>query len=458
MNNSQKHGRNAGSREKHSGLSTLKKITVISVVGLAAVISMMSAASDSRTAYITDGDSTYTVTTVDTDTTDIIEAAGIKLGDFDEAVITEESCERINISIVRAFPVTITADGSSKLLEVKGGTVAQALECAGIQVSSSDFVTPELKSELSSATNIKVLRGIKIYLTCNGETKMVYVPEGKLKDALSSVGYRLTEEESLNVNENMLVKSGMNVKADKIFTRTTMKKVKTEPNTIEEKSDVLPLGEKKVKEEGKEGIVELTYKEKYVNDVLVEKKETSQKTIIKAEDRVVVVGTKEEKYESTADESAKEEENRTEDTETDKDDSINTEIFTPKSVPEESADALDTDTDTVNVQNDVQNTIDGFSYSNMVVGNCTAYTELNGITSTGTVPKVGTVAVNPNVIPYGTKLYICSSDGSFVYGYAVAEDTGTAAMAGDIVADLYMNTEDECEAFGRQDLCIYFLD
>ena len=205
MNNSQKHGRNAGSREKHSGLSTLKKITVISVVGLAAVISMMSAASDSRTAYITDGDSTYTVTTVDTDTTDIIEAAGIKLGDFDEAVITEESCERINISIVRAFPVTITADGSSKLLEVKGGTVAQALECAGIQVSSSDFVTPELKSELSSATNIKVLRGIKIYLTCNGETKMVYVPEGKLKDALSSVGYRVTVEESLNVNENMLV-------------------------------------------------------------------------------------------------------------------------------------------------------------------------------------------------------------------------------------------------------------
>ena len=372
--------------------------------------------------------------------------------------IVNESGERIDISIVRAFPVTITVDGGTKKLEVKNGTVAQALKYANVNVSSSDFVTPDLNSELYGSTDIKVLRGVKIYLTCKGKTSIVYVPEGKLGESLKSIGYRLSEEESLNVNENMLVKSGMNVSVDKIFTRTTTKIVKTEPNVIEKKSSMLPLGENQVKEEGKEGIVEFTYKEKYVNDVLVEKKETSQKTITQATDRVVIVGTKEEKPEITADDAAEEENTITKNTEKEEVSAPITEIKKTESVPDESTEALCTDTDGVQSSNSLQDTIGGLNYSHMVVGNCTAYTEINGITSTGTIPKVGTVAVNPDIIPYGTKLYICSSDGSFVYGCAVAEDTGAAALAGDIMVDLYMNSEEECEAFGRQDLCIYFLD
>ncbi len=49
----------------------------------------------------------------------------------------------------------------------------------------------------------------------------------------------------------------------------------------------------------------------------------------------------------------------------------------------------------------------------------------------------GTCAVNPNVIPYGTKMYITSTDGRFVYGYCVAADTGTALSAGHALVDLY---------------------
>ena len=69
-----------------------------------------------------------------------------------------------------------------------------------------------------------------------------------------------------------------------------------------------------------------------------------------------------------------------------------------------------------------------------------------------------TRTITSSSIPYGTKLYIASEDGSYVYGYAIAEDTGGAAMAGDIVADLYMNSEAECCEFGRRVLNIYILD
>ena len=455
MNNSHKHGRDSVGREKSSGLSTFKKFTVVSVVGLAAAVSVMSAASDSRVAYITDGDVTYTVTTVDTDTNGIIEKAGIELGNYDEAIVTEQSGERIDINIVRAFPVKISVDGGTKLLDVTGGTVAQALKLAKVNTSANDFITPEPSSELKEDTEIKVVRGVKIYLTCDGETKAVYVPQGKVSDALEYVGYRLTAEDSLNVDENALVEKGMSVNVDKILTRTTTATRKIEPKVIVEPCDTLPLGEKKVKQEGKEGTAEVTYKEKYVNGVLEGKDEVSNKILTNAVDRIVLIGTKEEKSELTV----KKLSNEIADTDSD---SGFEDENSFKSNAENNYFEEDYEDDFEDETNSEETSgIDsglGFTYSNVIVGSCTAYTELDGITAIGTIPRVGTVAVNPNVIPYGTRLYICSADGSYVYGYAVAEDTGTAAMAGDIIVDLYMNSEEECVAFGRQNLCVYILD
>jgi len=79
-----------------------------------------------------------------------------------------------------------------------------------------------------------------------------------------------------------------------------------------------------------------------------------------------------------------------------------------------------------------------------------------GITFTGTKARVGTVAVDPNVIPLGTKMYIVTADGEYVYGYCVAEDTG-GVIKGKLV-DLYFNTYDECIQFGRRDILIYILE
>ena len=66
------------------------------------------------------------------------------------------------------------------------------------------------------------------------------------------------------------------------------------------------------------------------------------------------------------------------------------------------------------------------------------------------------MAVDPKVIPLGTKMYIVSADGEYLYGYCVAEDTG-GAIQGNIV-DLFFNTYEECIQFGRRDVLIYILD
>lgn len=72
----------------------------------------------------------------------------------------------------------------------------------------------------------------------------------------------------------------------------------------------------------------------------------------------------------------------------------------------------------------------------------TAYTWTGYRTATGTWPSRGTVAVDPEVIPLGTKIWV---EG---YGEAVAEDTG-GLVKGNII-DVYLPTEAECWQWGRQ--------
>lgn len=70
----------------------------------------------------------------------------------------------------------------------------------------------------------------------------------------------------------------------------------------------------------------------------------------------------------------------------------------------------------------------------------------------------GTVAVNPNVIPYGSLMYITSDDGRFVYGYAYAADTGTAMMTGHAFIDLYYECYDESVENAVIPVTVYLLD
>lgn len=88
----------------------------------------------------------------------------------------------------------------------------------------------------------------------------------------------------------------------------------------------------------------------------------------------------------------------------------------------------------------------------------TAYSSSGGKGSSGLGLYCGTVAVNPNVIPYGTRMYITSADNSFVYGFAIATDTGGAMMEGRIDVDLYFETNAECYRFGKRALDVYILD
>ena len=89
----------------------------------------------------------------------------------------------------------------------------------------------------------------------------------------------------------------------------------------------------------------------------------------------------------------------------------------------------------------------------------TAYTKTDEgcdeITSTGSHVRVGVVAVDPKVIPYGTRMFIVTNDGAYIYGLSTAEDCGGSIKGNRL--DLYFETDPECWEFGVRDCTVYFL-
>ena len=95
------------------------------------------------------------------------------------------------------------------------------------------------------------------------------------------------------------------------------------------------------------------------------------------------------------------------------------------------------------------------TYIGTTTGRATAYC-LRGTTATGTSAQEGVVAVDPRFIPYGTRMFIVSNDGSYVYGIATAEDAGDSNIIGNRI-DLWFPTKAQCTQFGYRECTIYIL-
>ena len=95
-------------------------------------------------------------------------------------------------------------------------------------------------------------------------------------------------------------------------------------------------------------------------------------------------------------------------------------------------------------------------YKYCVEGKATAYTG-DPATASGRKPMPGHIAVDPREFPYGTELYVVSADGSYVYGYCVAADTGGFVKMGNTDIDLYMDNRDMCYDWGNRGVKIYVL-
>lgn len=409
-------------KKKLNGKKRLTKAVSIIVMGAICITTAISVAALSKTVTVTDGENTVTINTINANTQDILNLSGIKLGENDKLVRTEGNGNNISISILRAFNVDVVDGDTSKTLTFNEGTVADALKAAGMTLSNNDVVSFSANTELEPDMEIKVTHWYTVNIDNCGEKITKQVPAGTVSEILDFLNIKLGKNDVLVTDKNKKIeKDNMNIVIQKVTYKEITTEEEIEYKTINKDTDNLYKGETEVEKEGKNGIRTIVTRQKYINDKFVSDEEISNEVTTKPVDKVVLNGTAEKQ-------------------------SLLQTNFGAISVNETSKILTDVNGNQV-------------SYSHVLTGSGTAYTsEPGAITSTGRVAQYGVVAVNPNVIPYGSQLYIVSNDGAFVYGYAVAGDTGGAMMAGDAICDLYYPNLDDCIIFGRRDISIYVLN
>ena len=314
----------------------------------------------------------------------------------------------------------------------------QILKQAGVELEKNDRVL-ETAAE-GNVLTLEVDRAIEVSVAADGETKNVVLYEGCVADALAAAGVTAGAEDICSLSLGLKLADGMSITLDRVEYRevTETEEIPYEEERRDDKT--LLKGKTKIYQYGIPGERTIVTREKLINGEVVSTEVISDEVTKEPLNKIVLVGTKKPvqkvvvaKQTSTA---------------------TNSGTVGSAAVPASASWRAKVNSDGTLIDHEGN----PVSYQGMLSGRATAYYAAPGAgTSTGRKAQYGVVAVNPKVIPYGTKLYICSADGSIVYGYAVAGDTGGTLMAGTVLVDLYYNNYQQCCWFGSRKMNVYVL-
>ncbi|MBQ3491390.1 MAG: G5 domain-containing protein [Oscillospiraceae bacterium] len=290
---------------------------------------------------------------------------------------------------------------------------AKVLQEAGVSLSADDIYTTE---SVDGVSEIKVqrLQTIKVYY---GEKIFEVSSFGETLQALFvRLGILVNDSVVVSLPLDTETYNGMEVRVDSIDQTTESYTVEVPFETVYCDDPTLAVGEEKVLVAGKPGQNCCTANVSYVNGQETDRSIYEQTVLVEPVSQVVAVGTGEKVGQ------------------------VNDQPLIGNGVIVLPSGEVLTYTK--------KDTFLATAYTHMDAG-CDEYT------SNGTKVKWGVVAVDPEVIPYGTRMFIVSNDGKYVYGLSTAEDCGGAIINKRL--DLYMPTLEEAFQFGRRNCTVYFL-
>lgn len=308
--------------------------------------------------------------------------------------------------------ITIVIDGKEQVVETYKETVSEVLSENGITIAAKDKIDRENSEVLNKKDKIEIITAVPVEVTADGAVYSFMTAEKTVKALLETEGIALNEVDKLSASLEDPIESGMKLSIVRVTSEIVYEALPIEFAVQENKDSSLLKGKTEVKQEGSAGERKITKERTYEDGVLVSEVEVSNEVVTAPVDKVIAIGTK---------------------------------VPEPVVVVAKAA---------TTVASRGGSTPSGLSYSSSMRVTATAYAG-DGITATGTVPVRNasgwsTIAVDRNVIPMGTRVYVEN------YGYAIAEDVG-GAIKGNII-DVFMNSESDAISWGRRTVTIYILD
>ena len=311
----------------------------------------------------------------------------------------------MKITYKAAKPIKVAMGDERRTIWTTADTVKELIQQEDIDVTEHDRIEPALDTVIKNDLSLTIDKAFQITLNVGEEDKQhVWTTSTTVADFLKNQDVQLNE---LDKVEPALTDE-LTDKRDVTITRIEkVTDVVEEPiafNVVEKNDDNIEKGVQKVINSGKEGKQEKHFEVTIENGQEVARKLLKTETVQKSEDRVVALGTK----------------------------------------------VVQTSTALASRGND--------SVSKEFYVNSTAYTAhcngCSGTTATGmnlrANPNAKVIAVDPNVIPLGTKVYV---EG---YGYAVAADTGSAIKGNKI--DVFLSSKSAAYRWGSKKVKIKILE
>lgn len=287
----------------------------------------------------------------------------------------------------------------------------KALEEAGITLSDEDTYTTE---SVDGVSEITVQRAQKITVFVGKDTLTFNSYGETVGELFARMGIELQDGDVLSIPLDAQTYNGLIIRVNKTFVNDESYTLELPFETVYQQDSTLPVGVQKELTPGKAG--QVLYKAHVTYRNLQETGRTvyEQTVLSQPVNRVVAIGTKDNPDPTKP-------------------------IIGDGFILLPTGEVLT------------------FTHSDQFVA--TAYTHTDPgcdeYTANGTKVKWGVVAIDPKVVPYGTRMFIVTNDGKYIYGLSTAEDCGGAIIGKRV--DLYMPTDPECVKFGIRDCTIYFL-
>lgn len=307
----------------------------------------------------------------------------------------------ISLYLLSHKEVSIELDGRVTSIVTRAQTVAELLDEADIKLSTHDQVSPPLRSHLGPDARISVVRALPVVVSVNGKERRLWTTARTVGTVIEKdLGVDLEADIRLKPEAMTKVASAQRIEL-LLLTRWIEKTQAEVPFAVERQDNPrLAKGRTAVKTAGKPGIKEAVVEHVRAGGIEIERNVREERVVAQPVSQVVSVGTM---------------------------------VARPVMASAPGA---------------------GISVSRSgraITMLASAYASGSGgagwRTATGTGVYKGIVAVDPRVIPLGTRMYI---DG---YGSAVAADTGGAIKGNRI--DLGFSTYGEAIQFGRRSVVVH---
>ena len=348
----------------------------------------------------------------------------------------------------------VTVDGKATSAWTTENTVSEILAKANIELTKHDKVSPALEKQVDEETTISVEKAYEVTIQDGLEEKKVWSTSTTVADLLKQHEISVGKLDRVENEMDELVLPNSEVKVVRVEKVTDVVEDTVKYAVETKKDDSLLKGNEKIVQKGSNGVVKKTYEVVKENGKEVKRDLKNKKVVKEPKKQVTAVGTKTVVASVSRGTQAKAEPaKQTVPAKEQKQAAPQQEKAVAKTASAEKAPVQAKATPAKAAPAEAEPT-GGKEFYVSATAYTASCTGCSGITATGinlhTNPGLKVIAVDPSVIPLGSKVWV---EG---YGNAIAGDTGGAIKGNKI--DLFMANKSDALSFGRKQVKVRILN